>query len=167
MIYLGSDHGGFELKEKIKKLLDNLYKKNIDKEKYNYIDLGNFIYDSNDDYPDFAFKVAKIVSKKDNPKLKWDKRAKGILFCRSSGGMIIAANKFKNIRAVSVFDVKSAKHSRLHNDANIIAISGDWTSFNDTKKIILAWLNTEFSNEDRHIRRLNKIMNFENKNFKK
>ncbi|MEM2131540.1 MAG: RpiB/LacA/LacB family sugar-phosphate isomerase [Candidatus Woesearchaeota archaeon] len=158
MIYLGSDHGGFKLKEKIKKFL---LKKGFD-----LLDLGNNNFDDKDDYTDFAFKVAKKVSESDNPKMKWQNRDKGILFCRSSAGMTIAANKFKNVKAVSVFDVKSAKHSRLHNDSNVIAISGDWINEKKAKNIVLKWLNTEFSNEERHIRRLNKIKEIENKNFK-
>ncbi|MEM4397278.1 MAG: RpiB/LacA/LacB family sugar-phosphate isomerase [Candidatus Woesearchaeota archaeon] len=158
MIYLGSDHGGFELKEKIKKFLL--------KKGYKVLDLGNHSYEEKDDYTDFAFKVAEKISELDNPKLEWQERVKGILFCRSSAGMTIAANKFKNVRAVSVFDVKSAKHSRLHNDSNIIAISGDWLDEKKAKNIVLKWLNTEFSNEERHLRRLNKIKDIEKKNFK-
>ncbi|MEM3374210.1 MAG: RpiB/LacA/LacB family sugar-phosphate isomerase [Candidatus Woesearchaeota archaeon] len=153
MIYLGSDHGGFRLKEKIKKFLE--------KKGYLFVDLGNKVYDKDDDYPDYAFLVAEMVSKEDDDSKKWKDRAKGILFCRSSAGMIIAANKFKNVRAVSVFDVKSAKHSRLHNDTNVIGISGDWVNEKLAKRIILAWLNTEFSNEERHKRRLKKIKELE------
>ncbi len=153
MIYLGSDHGGFKLKEKIKKFLD--------KQKFYYLDLGNINFQKEDDYPDYAFAVADLVSKEDDSSKKWKDRAKGILFCRSSGGMIIAANKLKNVRAVSVFDIKSAKHSREHNDANIIAISGDWTSEKKAKDIIKAWLKTEFSKKTRYIRRLKKIEEYE------
>jgi len=153
MIYIGSDHGGYKLKGKIKQFFD--------KYDYNYIDLGDRTFDKNDDYPDYAFAVAEKVGKEDDPSKKWAERAKGILFCRSSGGMIIAANKVKNIRAVSVFDVKSAKHSREHNDANIIALAADWIKEKETEKILKIWLKTEFSNEKRHIMRLNKIKNYE------
>ena len=156
MIYLGSDHGGYELKEKIKHFFD--------KSDYEYIDLGDKTFDKNDDYPDYAYSVAEKVGKEDDPSKKWAERAKGILFCRSSGGMIIAANKVKNIRAVSVFDVKSAKHSREHNDANIIALAADWIKEKEAEKILKIWLKTEFSNEERHKRRLDKIKNYENKN---
>ncbi len=156
MIYLGSDHGGYKLKEKIKHFFD--------KSDYKYIDLGDKKFDKNDDYPDYAYSVAEKVGKEDDPSKKWQERAKGILFCRSSGGMIIVANKVKNIRAVSVFDVKSAKHSREHNDANIIALAADWIKEKEAEKILKIWLETEFSNEKRHKRRLDKIKNYENKN---
>lgn len=153
MIYLGSDHGGFELKEAIKKVLD--------KSGYKFKDLGNSSFDKDDDYPEYAFAVAKKVGKEDDPTKPWKDRSKGILFCRSSGGMIIAANKVKGVRAASVFDEVSAKHSREHNDANVIALSGDWTDEKQARKIILKWLETEFSNEMRHKKRINMIKEFE------
>lgn len=147
MIYLGSDHGGFKFKEDLRIFLT--------KKGYEFKDLGNKEYDKDDDYPDFAFKVSKKVSESTNNK--------GILLCRSSAGMVIAANKVKGIRAVSVFDIKSAKHSRLHNNANIIALSGDWLNKTKMFRIIEAFLKTEFSNEDRHVRRLEKIKKYESK----
>ena len=126
MIYLGADHGGFVLKENIKQFLKEHDLK--------YEDLGNTILDMDDDYPDYAFAVGERVGKEDAPSKKWKDRAKGILFCRSSGGMVIAANKVKNIRAVAVYDEKGARHAREHNDANIIALSGDWISDEAAKK---------------------------------
>jgi ribose 5-phosphate isomerase B len=145
MIYLGADHGGFELKEKIKKVLD--------KNKYKYQDMGNKVLDKTDDYPDYAFRVAEKVAK--------EKNAVGILFCRSSEGMIIAANKVKGIRAASVFNEKSAKLSREHNDANVIALPGDWMNEKEAEKIIKTFLETKFSNEERHVRRIKKISDYE------
>lgn len=148
MIYLGSDHGGFELKEYVKLFL----KKN----KFEFEDLGNLNYDSEDDYPDYAFKVAEKVSK--------DEKNRGILFCRSSGGVIIAANKVNGIRAVSAHDVKSAVHAREHNDANIVALPGDWITEKLAGKIVETFLKTKFTNEERHVRRLKKIKNYEENN---
>jgi ribose 5-phosphate isomerase B len=149
MIYLGSDHGGFSLKQEIIKIL-----------KHRYEDLGNTVFDKDDDYPEYAFRVAEKVGKEDRQG-KWDERPKGILLCRSAGGVIIAANKVRNVRAVAVFDERSAKHSREHNDANVIAISGDWTSVEEAKKIVKAWLSTEFSGDERHRRRLKQIEDYE------
>lgn len=140
MIYLGSDHGGFDLKEKIKKWLTQ--------EKYEWEDLGNKVYDPEDDYPQFAFAVAQKVAKE---------RSKGILCCRSAAGMVIAANKVKGARAVTAFNAESAKHSREHNDANILALSGDWLDDYQAKAILEVWLNTEFSGEERHARRIKQI----------
>jgi ribose 5-phosphate isomerase B len=155
MIYLGADHGGYELKEKIKHFL-----KQSD---YQFKDLGNLIYEKEDDYPDYAFAVAQMVSKEDNVTKPWKQRPKGILMCRSAGGVIIAANKVNGVRAVAVFDTTSAKHSREHNDANIIALSGDWIDETKAKEIVKVWLDTEYSREERHTRRLNKIRDYENR----
>ena len=145
MIYLGSDHGGFKLKEELKKFLE--------KKQYQFKDLGNTKSDKKDDYPDYAFKVAEKVAS--------EKSSFGILLCRSSAGMVIAANKVKGVRAVSVFDVNSAKHAREHNDANIIALSGDWINKKKMFKIVDVFLTTEFSGEERHVRRLKKIQEYE------
>ncbi len=166
MIYLGADHGGFELKEKIKKWLSEWG--------YQWEDLGNKVLDINDDYPEFAFRVAKkvaedevknqkskIKSTSQNLKEDWKDKSKGILACRSAAGMVIAANKIKGIRAAAAFDEKSAIHSRINNDANILAVSGDWMDDDAARKVIKVWLETEFSEEERHRRRLAEIGNFE------
>lgn len=150
MLYLGADHAGFKLKEQIKTYLDN-----IDEP---YEDLGNFIYDKKDDYPDFGYKVAKAVA--DN------KKNKGILVCGSSYGVCIVANKVKGIRAVSIDNLNSARLSREHNNANILCLSGWDLSLSKVKKIIKMWLNSKFSAAPRHHRRINKIKQIENKEFK-
>ncbi|MBR9683839.1 RpiB/LacA/LacB family sugar-phosphate isomerase [Candidatus Woesearchaeota archaeon] len=139
-IYLGSDHAGFKLKEKLKKWLT--------KQKIPFEDLGNKIYDSKDDYPDFAKKVAKAVVKN---------KTKGILLCGSAQGMSIAANKMKGVRAAIPFSVKEAKLSREHNDANIICLSGWYSRFTLATKMLKIFLNTSFSKAPRHKRRLNKV----------
>ena len=146
MVYLGADHQGFFLKEKIKKYLENL--------NYKVVDLGNKIFDPKDDYPDFAKPVALKVAK--NPA-----KDKGILFCGSGNGMVIAANKIKKIRAVPGFNEKEAKLSREHNDANVLCLPADFLSFDKAEKIIKTWLDTSFSKEARHIRRLKKIERME------
>jgi RpiB/LacA/LacB family sugar-phosphate isomerase len=152
-IYLGSDHAGFKLKEKVKKWLK--------KENIAYQDLGNKVYNINDDYPDYAEKVGKAVVKN---------KSFGILICGSSEGICIAANKVKGIRAVSAFNSLTAKLSREHNDANIICLSGGGMkdqvkgmglSFSKAKEIIKTFLDTSFSGEKRHVRRLNKIKRIE------
>ncbi len=150
MIYLGSDHGGFQLKEKIK---DWLGEWGVE-----FQDLGAAQFNPDDDYPQYAFMVAEAVGKSDDPSLAWRERDKGILACRSAAGMVMAANKIKQIRAASAYDLTSAKHSRQHNDANILALSGDWLSDDQAKQILETWLNTEFSKEDRHGRRIAQIL---------
>lgn len=153
MIYLGADHGGFDLKEKIKKWL-KLWG-------YQWEDLGNTLYEKEDDYPKFAQAVAKKVSeeeKKGNAyPAPWLERPKGIITCRSAAGMVIAANKVKGARCATAFDSRSAQHCRLHNDVNILALSGDWLDLYKAKKILKIWLTTEFSGEERHVRRLKEI----------
>jgi len=146
MVYLGADHRGFNLKEKIKKYLQNL--------DYKIVDLGNKIFNSKDDYPDFGKKVAGKVSKN-------SAKDKGILFCGSGSGMAIAANKVKEIRAVLGFNEKAAKMSREHNDANVLCLPADFLSLSKAKKIVKIWLETPFSKEKRHIRRLKKIKRIE------
>ncbi len=157
MIYLGSDHGGFDLKEKIKKWLTGW--------EIAWEDLGNTVYESEDDYPNFAFLVAQKVAKGEKEgkvyPVPWAKRDRGILACRSAAGMVIAANKVPGARCSLAFDTRSAQHSRLHNDANILALSGDWLEEYQAKKILKTWLETEFSGEARHVRRLQLISKFE------
>ena len=126
-IFLSSDHAGYKLKESIKLLLG--------KKKIKYIDLGPFNTDRVD-YPDYAHKVAK--------KVKINNNHVGILVCGSGIGMNITANRHKNIRAAQCFNVKSAKLSRLHNDANIITLGSRLLTKNNALKCISVFLKTEF-----------------------
>ncbi len=141
MLYIGSDHGGFDLKEEIKKYLD--------KKKIKYWDLGPQQINKEDDYPDYALKIAKEVSK--------GKGNKGILICGTGIGMCITANKVKGIRAVLCYDENTAKLSREHNDSNILCLGGRTTETKKALKIVDVWLNTPFSNIDRHKRRVEKM----------
>ncbi len=144
MIYLGADHGGFSFKEKIKEFLNEL--------KIEYQDLGNAKFEPEDDFTDYALVVAKKVA---------ETGEKGILFCTSGLGMCIAANKVKGIRAVSIVTKKSAQQSREHLNANILCLGEHIVSFRDAKKIIKIWLETEFFNKEKYVRRLKKIENIE------
>ena len=138
-IFLSSDHAGYKLKESIKLLLG--------KKKIKYIDLGPFNTDRVD-YPDYAHKVAK--------KVKINNNHVGILVCGSGIGMNITANRHKNIRAAQCFNVKSAKWSRLHNDANIITLGSRLLTKNNALKCISVFLKTEFEG-GRHTKRIKKI----------
>lgn len=146
IVYIGSDHAGFELKEKIKKWLE--------KEKIKFQDMGNLKYDKSDDYPDYAAKVARAVAKSKG-------KSRGILFCGSAEGVCIAANKVKGARAVNPATIKLALLSREHNDANIICLSGWFGSLATSKKMIKVFLNTKFSSAARHKRRVLKIKKLE------
>lgn len=143
-IYLGADHAGFALKEKVKEWLKL--------KKVAFEDLGNLTYNKDDDYPDFAEKVAKRVAKENS---------KGLLFCGSSEGICIAANKIRGVRAVAPSTIKLTELSRAHNDANVLCLSGWYTHLSLGKKIISKFLSTPFSREIRHVRRLNKIKRLE------
>ncbi len=145
IIYLGADHRGFELKEKIKERLSEWG--------YQYKDMGAFEYDKDDDYPDFAKAVAGKVA------VELD--AKGILICGSGVGVVIAANKIKGIRAGTAIDAKQIKDSVNDEDTNILGISADYLS-KQAEEIVKTFLETKFSGEARHLRRINKIKELEN-----
>ena len=149
MIAIGCDHGGFKLKEEIKKYLEE---KEIDCK-----DLG-CMNEERVDYPNIAKEVAKQVQDK--------KCEKGILICRSGIGMSIVANKFKGIRCVLCHDEFTAKYSRLHNDGNILAIGADAVSANEAICILRMWLATEFEG-GRHLERVNLIEEIEDQNIPK
>ena len=140
-IYIGADHAGFELKEKIKLFLK--------KEDRSVADLGNTKYDLKDDYPDFAKKVAERVAKEG---------ALGILLCGTGHGVCIVANKIKGIRAVTVTSTKDARLTREHDQSNILCLGGRTTSSGKARKIVKTWLNTPYSKEARHKKRIEKIV---------
>ena len=151
MLYIGADHRGFYLKEKIKEFLKT---SNID-----FQDIGAFKYNKDDDYVDFASQVAKEVQK--NPK-----QNKGIIICGTGIGNVIVANKFKNIRATQALTALMAQRSREHNDANILSLAADFTDPSIAWNIIKRFLKTSFIPKPNYIRRIKKIQKIE-KNIKK
>lgn len=148
-IAVGCDHGGIKLKPI---LLDYLKKNGIE-----YKDFGCYTTDSVD-YNDYAIAVANAVAEK-----QYDL---GILICGTGIGMSIVANKVKGIRCGHCHDVFSAKMTRLHNNANILAFGERVVGAGLMLEIVDAFINTEFSGEERHMRRIRKIEEQENKNFK-
>ena len=144
MIYLGADHGGFALKEQLKTWLQDW--------EMAYTDLGAHALNPEDDYQDYAFAVAQAVGSTNDF---------GILACRSAAGVVIAANKVHGVRAVAPLTEEAAQHSREHNDANVLGLSGDWLDDATAKTIVHTWLTVPFSKADRHQRRLDKITAFE------
>lgn len=145
-VIIASDHAGFRLKQRIKKYLK--------KKKIEYEDLGTNSLNSVD-YPDYAIRVAKKVAE--------SKETKGILVCGTGTGMTIAANKVKGIRAVAAYDAYSARMSRIDNDTNVLGLRGRFFPYEKVNKIISVWLNTPFSGEERHKRRIKKIADYERK----
>ena len=147
-IAIGSDHGGYRLKEEVKKYLDE---KNIE-----FVDLGCEGEEAVD-YPDIATVVAKEVQSK--------KCDQGILICRSGIGMSIVANKFKGIRCALCHNEYTAKYARLHNDANILAMGADDLTTGEAVCILRMWLATSFEG-GRHEERIKLIEEIENENMK-
>ena len=148
MIAIGSDHGGYKLKEEIKKYFDE---KGIE-----YRDFGT---DSEErtDYPIYAKKVAQAVQSKECEG--------GILLCRSGYGMTVVANKFKGIRAASISNEEAAKFAKADDDINVITLGGDYLSTNQAICIIRNWLGTEFKG-GRYAERLEMINDIESQNMK-
>ena len=140
MIALGSDHGGYELKQEI---ISHLESKGIA-----YRDYGSFSPEPAD-YPEYAHIVAHVVVN--------GECEKGILICGTGIGISIAANKVKGIRAAVCTDCFTAEATRLHNDANILALGGRGGGPGLALKIVDTFLNTPFSGEERHSRRISKI----------
>lgn len=148
MIAIGSDHGGYKLKEEIKKYLDE--------KEIKYKDFGTMSEESID-YPIIAKEVAKSVQS--------NECERGIVICRSGIGMSICANKFKGIRCTPCYTEETAKYSRMHNDSNILALGADYVTTNEAICILRIWLATEFEG-GRHEERLKLIEEIENENMK-
>ncbi len=140
MIAIGCDHGGFELKNEV---MEHLKERNI-----KFKDFGTYTSDSCD-YPVYAGKVAEAVLSRECEL--------GILICGTGIGISIAANKIKGIRAALCHDCFSAEATRSHNDANILAMGARVVGAGHALKIVDTFLDTPFSNDERHIRRINLI----------
>jgi len=143
-VYIGADHGGFKLKDKI--ILE------LREEGWLITDLSGK-YDPEDDYPDIAFKLAETVVKEN---------ALGILICRSAAGVSVAANKVKGSRAAMAVNVRQARKSREDDDINIICLSADYIDDDENIEITKGFLDAIFMADERFIRRLQKIKKYEN-----
>lgn len=137
-IYIGSDHAGFELKERLQKWL----KENAS---YEVVDLGAFNADPTD-YPVIAREVAEKVQ--DNA------GSFGVLICGSGEGVCMVANKAKGVRAALADTPERAKTSREHNNANVVCLGARFTDESISKQIVETFLTTEFSGEERHVKRV-------------
>ncbi len=148
-IYLAADHAGFELKERIKDFLRQ--------EGYEIEDCGADTLDPSDDYPDFISIAAQKISK--NPE------DRAIIFGKSGQGEAMVANKFPGVRAVVYYggdqNFEVVKLSRQHNDANALSLGAGFLSEDTVKQAVKIWLDTAFSGEERHARRIAKITRIE------
>jgi len=145
-IHLGCDHAGFELKEKV---VIHLHKNG-----HEVIDHGAKTYDALDDYPVFCFLAAQAASK--------DPNSLAIVIGGSGNGEQIAANKIKGVRAALAWSVEIAQLARQHNNANVIGLGGRMHTEIESLAIIDAFINTDFSGDQRHLRRINQISDYEN-----
>jgi len=146
VIYLGADHGGFNLKETLKEYLKG--------KGYEVVDCGAATYDESDDYPDFAAAVALRV--KSDPE-----RGRGVLICKSGAGMDMAANRFRHVRAFIGFSADQVFDARHDDDANVLCLAASFISEPDARQMVDAFLQTPFEREERFLRRLDKIAQIE------
>ena len=149
VIYFGADHRGFNLKERLKKFLQN--------QGYEVVDVGNEIYDETDDYPDFAVEVGKRVSL--DPE-----KSKGVLICGSGVGMDVTVNKFPRVRSALAISSDQIYDARRDDDVNVLTIAANFTNEDEAEKMLKTFIETDFSKEERHRRRLSKLTNVEIQN---
>ena len=147
-IIIGADHAGYQMKERIKKELGD---------QYEFIDVGTDSEDSVD-YPIYAEKVGQQVA------LSPD--AQGVLVCGNGVGIAIAANKVNGVRCGLAYSIESAQHARQHNDANVVSVAGRSSMLDDPVEIVRTFLETDFSGEERHARRVKQMMDVESRNSK-
>jgi ribose 5-phosphate isomerase B len=147
-IYLGADHRGYKLKEKIRQWLEDW--------NFSFEDLGAEDFNPKDDYTVYAQKVASLVGK--------EKSVKGILICGSGVGVDVAANKFDGVRAAIGKSAEQVRAGRRDDDMNILVLAADFTKDTEAKEMVQTFLKTEFEAIARHQRRLQEIKKIEANN---
>jgi ribose 5-phosphate isomerase B len=147
-IYVGSDHRGFSLKEKLTKWLFE--------HKYDFVDLGAHTLDPEDDYSKYASEVASLVGK--------DANSKGVLLCGSGVGVDIVANKFDGVRSSLGKTPKQVREGRNDDDMNILVLAADFTKLDEAIKMLREFLGTKFAGKNRFKRRLSDIEKIEANN---
>lgn len=149
MVYLASDHGGYTVKERVKRWLTQ--------HSIEHKDLGPFALQEDDDYPDYILPLAETIAQTGE---------QGIISCRNGQGVAIAANKVPGVRAVVCWNVACAISSRNDDNSNILSLPADFLADEETEEIVAAWLDTPFSNDARHQRRISKINDYENEKLR-
>lgn len=144
-VVIAADHGGFALKEELKKMIAGM---NIA-----VTDLGNAVYDAKDDYPDFAIAVARAIQN--------GEADRGIVVCGSGVGACIAANKHTGVRACVCHDTYSAHQGVEHDAMNVLCLGGRIIGAEPAKEVAAAFLGANYSGEERHERRLKKVLALE------
>lgn len=144
-ISLAADHNGFDLKKEISDQLEN--------EGYEVIDVGPHSHDPLDDYPDYAKKLADSVSRGES--------LRGIMICGSGVGASVASNKVKGIRAAVCHDIYSAHQGVEHDDMNVLCLGSRIVGSEVARELVKAFITAEFTGEERHQRRLDKVLDME------
>jgi ribose 5-phosphate isomerase B len=144
-VYLSTDHGGFEMKEAIKK--------HLEQRGISIVDCGAHSFDGNDDYPDFIIPMAEKVA--------GDSGSLGVVLGRSGNGEAIASNKVKGVRCALCMTDEMARKAREHNNANVLALGGDYVDLEASKRITDIFIDTPYGEEARHARRIDKISVYE------
>ena len=145
-IVIGADHAGYDLKIPLIEFIKSL--------SHEVVDVGAFDLDPTDDYPDYARNVAELVS---------DKNIKGIIVCGSGVGACVVANKFRGIRASVCHDTYSARQGVEHDDMNILCLGQRSVGLEVAKAVVREFVSSQFSGENRHQRRIDKISDIESK----
>lgn len=138
-ILIGADHRGFELKQWLKHELQQ--------KGYELLDVGASSYDPEDDFVDIGVNLVSEMNEHD----------RGILICGSGHGVEMTANRFSHIRAILGFNMNVVVQGRQHEDANVLCLPADWVDTTEVLQMVVKFLETEFSGEERHVRRLNKL----------
>jgi len=141
-VFIGADHKGFQLKELLKPCISSLG--------YTVVDCGNTVFDPHDDYPDFAFAVAKEVMQLPE--------SLGIVICGSGAGVSIAVNKIDGIRATLAVTPEQVHDAKSDDDVNVIALASDYLDETQAQAIVSMFLKTPFNPQERFVRRINKII---------
>ena len=148
-VHLGSDHAGLELKEHLLNWLAD--------QGHEAVDHGPFVYDAADDYPVFCLRAAEGVAADQQDGVQ----ALGVVIGGSGNGEQMAANKVKGVRAALVWSEETAVLAREHNDANVISVGGRMHTVDDMTRFIEVFLATEFTGEERHVRRIRMLADYE------
>lgn len=145
-IYIAADHNGFEMKNELVAWLKQ--------EGYEVTDMGPESFQKTDDYPDFGLKVAEAVAEDTEER-------RGILLCASGVGMAVIADKVPGVRAALIHDPEIASAAQRDDDINVLALGAAYITLANAKHVIMNWLTTSFSGEERHERRIGKITEYE------
>ena len=145
-IVIAADHNGFELKDIILKLLNDT--------EHTVLDVGPHSFDPLDDYPDYAKIMAKSISQGESDR--------GIMICGSGVGASVAANKVKGVRAAMCHDVYSAHQGVEHDDLNVLCLGSRIVGSEVAQELVISFINASYTQEERHQRRLEKVLDMEN-----